>query len=63
MPGVLAANATYNGTAVNLQKYFDGSLASTNKGGDAGASVNWLDDGGAAPLKDNKPSLGTNSNQ
>jgi hypothetical protein len=51
---------TYNGTQVNLLPYFDGSLLSTNpdNGGTQGVSVNFLDDGGAAPLKMNKPSNG-----
>jgi protein-disulfide isomerase len=54
---------TVNGTKVNLLPYFDGSLVSTNRGGKASA-VSFLDDGGAAPLKMNKPSNGnTTSNQ
>jgi hypothetical protein len=36
----------YNGTAINLLPYFDGSLASTNAGGTSGAPQNFLDDGG-----------------
>lgn len=57
---------TYNGTDVNLLPYFDGSLLSTNpnNGGNVGVSVNFLDDGGATPLKMNMPSNGnTTSNQ
>jgi hypothetical protein len=55
---------TYMGTAVNLLPYFDGSLLSTNTGGSSGASRSFLDDGGAAPLKMNKPSNGNQtSNQ
>ncbi len=57
---------TYNGTDINLLPYFDGSLLSTNpnNGGNVGVSVNFLDDGGAAPLKMNMPSNGnTTSNQ
>lgn len=54
MPGILAAGK-YNGTDVNLLPYFTGELASTNRGGDKGESVNFLDDGGAEPLKKNKP--------
>ena len=57
---------TYNGTDINLLPYFDGSLLSTNpnNGGNVGASVNFLDDGGAAPLKMNMPSNGnTTSHQ
>lgn len=53
--GILATDATYNGTKVNLLKYFDGSLKSTNTGKSKGVSVNFLDGGGAAPLKMNKP--------
>jgi hypothetical protein len=55
---------TYNGTAINLVPYFDGSLNSTNRGGAGGVSLNFLDDGGAAPLLKNLPSNGnTTSNQ
>lgn len=60
--GILA-NGTVNGTAVNLLPYFDGGLASSNRGGSAGVSVNFLDDGGAVPLMMNKPANGTTSNQ
>jgi hypothetical protein len=51
---------TFNDTNVNLLPYFDGSLLSTNprSGGSQGISVNFLDDGGAAPLKMNQPSNG-----
>jgi len=62
VPGILAAGE-YNGTAVNLASYFNGMLASSNRGGNAGVSVNFLDDGGAAPLLMNKPANGTTSNQ
>jgi len=61
--GILAANQTYNGTAVNLAQYFDGTLASSNRGGSAGVSVNFLDDGGAEPLTKGKPANGASSNQ
>lgn len=54
---------TYNGTDVNLLPYFDGMLASSNRGGSAGVSVNFLDGGGADPLKMNMPANGTSSNQ
>jgi len=55
---------TYNGTNVNLLPYFDGTLLSTNKGGNTGAAASFLDDGGAAPLKMNKASNGNmTSNQ
>ena len=63
VPGILNPNATYNSTPVNLVQYFDGMLASSNRGGKAGVAINFLDDGGAAPLKQNKPSDGTNSQQ
>ena len=62
VPGILAAG-TYNGTAVNLLKYFDGSLLSSNRGGSSGVAINFLDDGGAVPLTLNKPANGTSSNQ
>jgi len=61
VPGILAAGE-YNGTSVNLLPYFDGGLASTNRGNKA-VSMNFLDDGGAAPLMDNMPSNGTDSAQ
>ncbi|TKA83237.1 hypothetical protein B0A55_02956 [Friedmanniomyces simplex] len=63
VPGILAQNQTYNGSSVNLAAYFDGSLASTNNGGGAGVSVNFLDDGGATPLTKGKPSNGNTSDQ
>lgn len=62
VPGILT-NGTYNGTAVSLLPYFSGGLLSTNTGGTTGKSVNFLDDGGAAPLMMNKPSNGTSSAQ
>lgn len=62
VPGILATG-TFNGTTVNLLPYFNGGLASTNNGGDAGVAVSFLDDGGAVPLMMNKPANGTNSNQ
>ena len=52
-----------NDTDVNLLPYFDGGLESSNKGGKSGEAVNFLDDGGAAPLMDSKPANGTSSNQ
>jgi hypothetical protein len=57
VPGILA-KGTYNGIAVNLLPYFDGTLLSTDGGGNNGTSANFLDDGGAAPLKENKPCNG-----
>ena len=62
VPGILA-KGTYNGTEVNLLPYFNGGLASSNRGGDKGVSINFLDDGGAAPLMMNMPANGTSSNQ
>jgi len=62
VPGILAANATFEGKPVNLVPYFSGALQSSNVGGMA-AAVNFLDDGGAAPLMANKPANGTSSNQ
>ncbi len=62
VPGILAPGM-YNGTSVNLLPYFDGGLASTNNGQSSGVSVNFLDDGGAAPLTMNMPANGTSSNQ
>jgi hypothetical protein len=50
--------ADFNGTQIDLLPYFNGSLDSTNRGGSSGVSVNFLDDGGAAPLKNNKPCNG-----
>jgi len=63
VPGILVPGM-YNGTAVNLLPYFDGSLASANTGGNSGTPQNFLDDGGAAPLMKNMPSNGNmGSNQ
>ncbi|KAF1356369.1 hypothetical protein BDV97DRAFT_276865, partial [Delphinella strobiligena] len=62
VPGILA-KGTYNGTEVNLLPYFNGGLNSSNRGGSSGVSVNFLDDGGAAPLMMNKPSNTETSNQ
>jgi hypothetical protein len=59
--GILAPGE-FNGTEVNLMPYFNGGLASTNRG-DKAVAVNFLDDGGAAPLLLNKPANGTDSNQ
>lgn len=61
--GILAANATYMGAPVSLGKYFNGALNSTNVNGAPGM-MNFLDDGGAAPLLMDKPSNGNmTSNQ
>jgi hypothetical protein len=62
VPGILA-KGTYNGTEVNLLPYFNGGLASSNRGGGSGVSINFLDDGGAVPLTMNMPANGTSSNQ
>lgn len=59
--GILAPGK-YNDTDVNLVPYFNGGLASSNRGNKATA-INFLDDGGAAPLMMNKPANGTDSNQ
>lgn len=62
VPGILASG-TYNDTEVNLLPYFDGTLASSNRGGETGVSVNFLDGGGAEPLKENKPANDDKSQQ
>lgn len=62
VPGILA-KGEYMGTEVNLLPYFDGTLLSSNRGGDSGVSINFLDDGGAEPLKKNMPSNGKDSQQ
>lgn len=60
--GILAPGK-YNDTEVNLLPYFNGALKSSNRGGDAGVAINFLDDGGAVPLTLNKPANGTESHQ
>lgn len=62
VPGILA-KGTFNGSEVNLLPFFDGTLNSTNRGGPSGVSVNFLDGGGAEPLKNNKPANDDKSNQ
>lgn len=62
VPGILA-KGMYEGEEVNLMPYFDGSLKSNNRGGSSGVAVNFLDDGGAAPLTKNMPANSTSSNQ
>ncbi|KAM3082191.1 hypothetical protein ACMFMG_004639 [Clarireedia jacksonii] len=62
VPGILAPGI-YDGTQVALAKYFNGDLASTNTGGNVGVSVNFLDGGGAGPLKRNLPADDKGSNQ
>lgn len=63
VPGILNPNGTYNGTNVNLVPYFNGGLASSNRGGNAGVAVNFLDGGGAAPLTKNLPADDNTSKQ
>ncbi|KDE04403.1 hypothetical protein MVLG_05193 [Microbotryum lychnidis-dioicae p1A1 Lamole] len=63
VPGILNPNGTYNGTAVNLVPYFSGALASTNRGGNSGVSVNFLDGGGAVPLMNNTAANSNSTNQ
>lgn len=62
VPGILAPGEV-DGTEVNLMPYFNGDLKTTNKGGDEGVSVNFLDGGGAEPLKKNMPANDEESNQ
>ncbi|KAK2001482.1 hypothetical protein LX36DRAFT_678958 [Colletotrichum falcatum] len=62
VPGILAPG-TYNGAEVNLLPYFNGELASSNRGGSSGVSVNFLDGGGAAPLMKNMPANNDQSKQ
>lgn len=60
--GILIPDAFEDDTTVSLLKYFNGGLLSTNRGGNPEA-VNFLDDGGAIPLAQNKPANGESSNQ
>lgn len=62
VPGILAPG-NVDGKDVNLLPYFDGSLASSNRGGSSGVAVNNLDGGGAEPLKKNMPANSNTSNQ
>lgn len=62
VPGILASGQ-YNGVQVNLLPYFNGELASSNRGGSEGVSVNFLDGGGATPIMNNMPANSTSSNQ
>lgn len=62
VPGILApGSGDFEG--VNLAPYFSGGLASTNRGSDTGVAVNFLDGGGADPLKMNMPAADMTSNQ
>ncbi|KAI0137462.1 hypothetical protein BJ170DRAFT_62405 [Xylariales sp. AK1849] len=60
--GILAPGM-YNGTEVNLLPYFNGALASSNRGGAKGVAINFLDGGAAEPLKKNMPANDTTSQQ
>ncbi|PHH71350.1 hypothetical protein CDD82_6556 [Ophiocordyceps australis] len=62
VPGILAPGQV-DGEMVNLLPYFDGSLKSTNKGHGHGEAVNFLDGGGAEPLKKNMPANDMSSRQ
>ncbi|KAL9128216.1 MAG: hypothetical protein Q9217_003062 [Psora testacea] len=62
VPGILAPGE-FNGTKVNLLPYFNGGLKSSNRGGSSGVAVNFLDDGGAKPLMDNKPANGEDADK
>ncbi|EME82219.1 uncharacterized protein MYCFIDRAFT_60298 [Pseudocercospora fijiensis CIRAD86] len=67
VPGILAPG-TGKFAGVNLAPYFSGALKTTNpeaigQTGKAGISVNWLDGGGADPLKNNKAGNDPKSNQ
>jgi hypothetical protein len=53
VPGILTPG-TYNGEQVNLLQYFNGALESSNRGGNCGVAINFLDGGGAAPLMNDK---------
>lgn len=53
---------TYNGIEVNLYPYFNGSLASTNRG-DKPVSVNFLDAGGLGTISSHKAANSPISNQ
>lgn len=61
VPGILAPGVQ-DGVPIDLLKYFNGSLMITNRGGKP-TSVNFLDDGGAAPLMMNKPANTNTSSQ
>ncbi|KAF7560417.1 hypothetical protein G7046_g3737 [Stylonectria norvegica] len=62
VPGILAPGKV-NETEVNLLPYFNGDLASSNRGGKEGVSVNFLDGGGATPLMKNMPADNKTSKQ
>ncbi|OAQ96165.1 hypothetical protein LLEC1_02110, partial [Akanthomyces lecanii] len=60
VPGILA-EGEQDGSKVNLAPYFNGMLASSNRG-DKATCVNFLDGGAAEPLKNNKPANDEKSN-
>ncbi|KAJ5033324.1 uncharacterized protein L3040_008442 [Drepanopeziza brunnea f. sp. 'multigermtubi'] len=62
VPGILAP-AVVNGEKVDLLPYFNGCFASTNRGNGVGQAIDFLDDGGAAPLGMGKPSNGIGTRQ
>ncbi|POS79228.1 hypothetical protein DHEL01_v202386 [Diaporthe helianthi] len=62
VPGILAPGKV-EGVDVNLLPYFDGSMATSNRGGSSGVAVNSLDGGGAEPIMMNMPANSETSNQ
>jgi len=62
VPGILAPGEV-DGEDVKLLPYFNGELATTNRGGNQGVKVNFLDGGAAEPLKKNMPADDDESNQ
>ena len=63
VPGILAPGQ-FNGQDVNLLGFFDGTRGpTTNVNGVATAGINFLDDGGAEPLKQDKPANTQSSRQ
>lgn len=61
VPGILAPGS-YMGEEVNLLPYFNGCLKSANRN-NMPVAINFLDGGGAAPLKMNMPADNDSSNQ
>ncbi|KAK4954779.1 hypothetical protein LTR66_013491 [Elasticomyces elasticus] len=62
VPGILTPGL-YNGVLSDILPFFNGALASSNRGGSSGVAINFLDDGGAAPLMKSMPAYTTTSNQ
>ncbi|PHH87805.1 hypothetical protein CDD83_8382 [Cordyceps sp. RAO-2017] len=62
VPGILTAGES-EGQRVDLMPYFNGARPSTNTGGQQGESVNFLDGGGAEPLRRNLPANDNRSRQ